>query len=219
MRNINMSDIDSYQLSNNVYVTPTSAGAYFCVSGEGDLPSRKILHTLLKKPATLPLNIDELLSLAGLTNESDLLGLLYRMQTLGWIQGVDFQETAPEGELENILPELLGALSDLGKVLLADEQGFYLSSQGFPHETAEELSALSADIFSIYDRHQGLLKNNLSLETSAWAVVDASGNGQIGFWPLWIGGHRFVLIIKGVPLLNQSALMRLVWVLSIRYGE
>ena len=214
-----MSDIDSYQLPNNVYVTPTPAGAYFCVSGEDDSPSRKILNALLKKAASQPLNIDELIPLAGLTNEDELLSLLYRMQTLGWLDGADSQEIAPEGELENILPELLGSLSDSGKVLLADEQGFYLSSQGFPHETAEELSALSADIFSMYERHKGLLKNNLSLDTSAWAVVDASGNGQIGFWPMWIGGHRFVLIIKGVPLLNQSALMRLVWVLSIRYGE
>ncbi len=213
-----MTTTKNYQLSENIYVSPTPAGAYFCVSGDSDVPARRVLQALLKQATSLSLSVDELKLWSGLDDDGAL-ALLYRMQTLGWLQGTEHQQAAPSGSFEDVLPEILSSLSDSGKVLLADEQGFYLSSQGFPHETAEELSALSADLFSLYGRHQNVLKNNLGLETSAWAVVDAAGNGQVGFWPLWVGKHRFVLIIKGVPLLNQTALMKLVWLLSIRYGE
>jgi len=210
---------EQFQLTDNVYISPTPAGAYFCVSSNADVAARKLLKVLMMQAETLPLDINELRARLELKSEEELFNLLYRMQELGWLEGIEQKVTAPEGGLEDLLPELLLGLSDSGKVLLADEQGFYISSQGFPHETAEELSALSADLFSLYERHQGLLRNNLSIETSAWAVVDAAGNGQVGFWPLWIGKHRFVLIIRGVPLLNQAALKTLIWLLSIRYSN
>ncbi len=211
---------NNYQLTENLYISPTPAGAYFCVSANSQPSSRKLLQVLLKQGTLLKADSEELLSLTELNSADELYELLYRMQSLGWLEGVAELEYAPnEGALEEMLPDLLVKLSEQGKALLADEQGFYIGVQGFPHETAEELSALSADIFSMYERHQGLLKNNLGLETSAWSLIDAAGNGHIGFWPLWIGAHRFVLVIKGVPLLNQNAFMQLIWALSIRYGN
>ena len=57
----------------------------------------------------------------------------------------------------------------------------------------------------------------MGLTTSAWSLSNAAGNSLIGFWPLWIGVHRFVLIIEGVPFLNQPAFMKLIWALSVRY--
>jgi hypothetical protein len=57
------------------------------------------------------------------------------------------------------------------------------------------------------------------LDTAAWALVDAAGNGQVGFWPLFIGEQRFVLVVSDFPYLNQQALTTLVWALSIRYGK
>ncbi len=208
-----------YQLSDTSYVLPTPAGAYFCVSANSDVPARKVLRALFKQDEIAVLNTELLKQWSGLTADNEALELIYRMQSLGWLEGVQNKQQAPKGSLEILLPEILLGLSESGNILLADEQGFYLSAQGFPHETAEQLSALSADLFSLYGRHQGLLKNNLSLETSAWSVVDAAGNGQVGFWPLWIGEHHFVLVIKGVPLLNKPALIKLIWILSIRYGD
>ena len=49
-------------------------------------------------------------------------------------------------------------------------------------------------------------------------MIDAAGNGQICFWPLWVGNQRFVLIVKGTPQLNKAALIKLIWKLSIRFG-
>ncbi len=207
-----------YQLADNLYIAATPAGAYYAVSGPEDDPSRQLLRALLRLEATPPLSLNGLQEWTGSDDGNESLELLYHAQTLGWLEGVDQQRTAPTGALEDIVPDLLPALSGSGKALLADDQGFYVSSQGFAHETAEELSALSADIASLHDRHRGLLRNNLGLGTGAWALIDAAGNSQVGFWPLFVGDQRFVLAVGGMPHLNQSALTSLVWVLSTRYG-
>jgi len=126
---------------------------------------------------------------------------------------------SPEGALEELLPPLLTNISETEKVLLADDQGFYLACLGFPHEVAEELSALSAEIATVHERRAGLLMNNMGLGSHAWAIVDAFGNSQTGFWPVFIGKTRFVIVISGVPHFNQPDFVKLIWALSIRYAK
>jgi len=60
--------------------------------------------------------------------------------------------------------------------------------------------------------------NNLGLNSSAWSVVDAAGHTKIGFWPLFIGQQRFVLVMEGVPNLNRKEFVDLIWLLSRRYA-
>jgi hypothetical protein len=146
-------------------------------------------------------------------------GLVNRLQDLGWLSGRESTLSAPEGPLEKVLPGILEQVSIEGKALLADDQGFYLSSSGIAHETAEALSAVSANLGSIYERHQRLLVNNLGLRDQAWTLSNAAGNSQLGFWPLHIGSQRFSLVVQGRPTLNQPAFRDLVWILSIRYSN
>lgn len=197
---------------------PSAAGAYYSASGNSLNPPRRFLRSLLANDTTPPLNTHSLTQLTGMEHEEPAFDLLKRVQDLGWIQGLERPRKSPQGALEEVLPGLLAPLSGKGKVMLADPQGFYLASQGFPHETAEELSALSADLASLHERHQGLLSNNLSLDSSAWALVDAAGNSQIGCWPLYVGKQRFALVIAGGPCFNQTPLVDLIWVLNQRYG-
>ncbi|MEJ2590775.1 MAG: hypothetical protein P8178_05120 [Candidatus Thiodiazotropha sp.] len=137
---------------------------------------------------------------------------------MGWLSGVKETQAAPAGTLEDVLPGLLEQLSADGKALLADNQGFYLATSGFPHEAAESLSAVSADLSSLYERHRRLLANNLGQREQAWALTDAAGNSQLGFWPLFVGSQRFVLVIEGRPCFNQPAFRDLVWMLTLRYS-
>ena len=145
--------------------------------------------------------------------------MLSHLQKLGWVQGLEQSLDTPSGQLETLLPDMLAQLSVSGKALLADEQGFYISSSGFPHETAEELSGLSASLATLHDRYQGVLKNNLGEGSAAWGLIDAAGNSQVGFWPMFVGEHRFALVIGGLPQLNRPALVSLVWALMMRYGR
>jgi hypothetical protein len=71
--------------------------------------------------------------------------------------------------------------SDSGKTLLADDHGFHIAGSGFTHEATIKLSTLSADFASLESRHQALTRNNLHLTTGARAMVDATGNSQLGF--------------------------------------
>ena len=206
-------------LDAEIFLFPTPAGAYHAVSAPVDDTPRRLLRTLLTQPTTSLLTMSTLLMLCGHDNEQEALALLHRMQRLGWIQGESQPRNSQPASLSDILPPLLNQLSGSAKALLADQQGFYLASYGIPHETAEELSALSADLASLYQRHRGLLEHNMGLNTAAWALVDAAGDSHLGCWPLYIGDQRFALAIAGLPRLNQPSFTDLVWALSVRYGS
>lgn len=211
--------MNNYQLINRCYVIPTPAGAYYAATSQGKDPARQLLVALMSDKQSHLLGVPQVSKWTGLKKQEDVLSLLYRMQELGWIQGEENIREAPMGKLEDILPSLLMDLSGSGKALLADSQGFYLATYGFSHESAEELSALSADLLALHKRHKGLLNNNLGMNSSAWSIVDAAGNSQLGFWPLYVGTQHFVLVLSGVPHLNQLSFVQLMWVLSKRYNS
>jgi hypothetical protein len=210
--------MNAYSLTEGLHLYPTPAGAYYAVCTTETDKSRQFLRALLKRQQTCALNIANLQQLMAQDDEQKCMELLHHCQKLGWIQGLDALIQYPQGALEEILPELLSKISEHGKVLLADSQGFYLASHGFPHEVAEELSALSAEIATVHERRSGLLLNNMGLGSHAWAVVDSFGNSQVGFWPLFIGNNRFVVAMSGTPHFNQPELVSLVWALTIRYA-
>ena len=206
-------------LIEGLFLYPTPAGAYYAIAApEADKP-RRFISRLLQLEQTPELSLRLLQYLMETTEEEKVLELLLHCQKLGWVQGVQTQLQAPKGVLEEILPDLLGHISENGKVLLADDQGFYLACSGFPHEVAEELSALSAELATVHQRRARLLINNLGLGSHAWAIVDAFGSSQIGFWPVYVGEHRFVLAIAGVPHFNQAEFVTLVWALILRYTK
>jgi hypothetical protein len=210
--------MSNYSLTEGLYLYPTPAGAYYAASSvESDKP-RQFLRQLLKQPQTQALNLENLQQLMGNDDEQKCLELLHHCQKLRWVQGIDSVLEYPSGALEDILPGLLGKISENGKVLLADMQGFYLAAHGFLHEVSEELSALSAEIATVHERRSGLLTHNMGLTSHAWSIVDVFGNSQVGFWPLFIADNRFVISIYGIPHFNQPEFVSLVWALSIRYA-
>jgi hypothetical protein len=209
----------SYKLEEGLYLYPTPAGAYYAIASNDTEKSRKFLCTLLGQQQTPKLNIANLKQLMNLDSDESCLELLYHCQRLGWIQGISRPLDFPQEPLEKLLPGLLAKLSQSDKALLADNQGFYLASNGFPHEVAEELSALSAEIAVVYNRRSGVLIKNLGLASNAWAVIDASGNSKIGFWPIMIGAQHFHLVVSGVPNFNQPEFVSLIWVLTVRYSK
>ena len=210
---------NDYTLTEGLYLYPTPAGAYYAVaSTENDKP-RQFLRKLLLQKETPALTIENLKHLMDSKNEQKCFELLHHCQKLQWIQGLDEALQYPNDALEDILPNLLSTLSENGKVLLAEKQGFYLATHGFPHEVAEELSALSAEIATVHEHRSGLLVNNMGLMSQAWSIVDVYGNSEVGFWPLFIDTNRFVVAIYGIPHFNQPEFVTLVWALTIRYAS
>lgn len=206
----------SFTLNDGLFINITPRGAYYAVHDSEKDITRELLSNLLLR--------DELPELSSETMNSffpddDDYSLFNRMQELGYISGQKEVETAPIDNLEQILPELLSSLSDTGKALLADKSGLYLGTAGFPHEAAEELAAISANLSEVYQRHKGLLQGNLGFRQHAWGLVDAAGNAEVGFWPLYVGNHIFTLVLHGLPQMNQPAFKHLIWLLVKRYGN
>lgn len=204
-----------------VYIAPTPAGAYHAVSSPASDGSRHTLTQLLRQQKT-PAFTEKTLSqlMAGKFNDqNEFLAHLYRLQELGLIESYTEPKEAVRGTVEKNIPELLALIAGKGKALLADNQGFYLGRHGYPHETAEELAGLSADLSTLYLRHAKLLKGNIGLNSSAWGLINAGGLSELSFLPLFIGEERFVLVLNNAPNLNQPAFVDLIWMLILRFGD
>ena len=210
-----MSDFTS---SDDLYMGVTPGGSFYAVQSDADEFGREFLLKLLSVSETPAFNLEIAQDLCGLDSETETLEFIHLLQEAGFIYGQKERELAPTGNLESMLPGILESLSDDGRAVLAEGQGLYLGSSGFPHEAAEELAALSASLTAIYRRHKDVLRGNLGYTQRAWGLIDAAGNSEIGFWPLYIGGDRFTLIVGGMPQLNQPAFTQLVWALERRYG-
>ncbi|MCP5150749.1 MAG: hypothetical protein H6983_07810 [Ectothiorhodospiraceae bacterium] len=211
--------MSAYQLATDLFIAPTPAGAYFATSSPDDDVARRLLLAVMREDATVALDADRLRDWTGQSSEEEAAEVLYRAESVGWVVGEASQRPAPTGNMERDVPEMLEMLSGSGKALLADSDGFYLARAGFSHETAEELSALSADVAALHDRHRRLLRNNLSFRSGAWAVVDAAGNSQVGIWPLHVAEHHFSLVACGEPCFHVPEFLALVWTLARRYSR
>ena len=209
--------MNSFTINDGLYINITPRGAYYAVQDDTKDVMRNVLIRLLNRVETPPLNSETIAELCGM-NEEDGSNLTHRMQTLGLISGQREVERVPDENFEDILTNLLSSLSDSKKVLLAEHSGLYLGASGFPHEAAEELAAISANLSEVYQRHKGLLHGNLRFNQQAWGLIDAAGNAEVGFWPLYVGYNQFALIIHGMPQLNRPAFKKLVWSLMRRYG-
>lgn len=208
---------ERYRLRPGLFLHPTPLGAYQAIRhGERDAASL-MLRALLKEPASPPLDMDNLVRLSGLEEEAAL-QLLARLQQAGWVEGFRAPRQPPAGAMDQLAPAYLGKLSSAGRALLADNQGFYVAKQGFNHEVAEELAALSAGLINLNSRYAPLLQGNLKIGTAAWAVVDGAGNSRIGVWPLHVGELCFALVLADQPQLNHPHLVPLVWALMRHYG-
>lgn len=210
--------MSTFSINEGLYINVTPRGAYSAVHSSNNDITQDLLITLLQQSETPELSNESLESLLP-GEASEQLSFVNRMQKLGLVAGQEQSESVPKNSLEDLLPELLGSLSDSGKALLADQHGLYLGSAGFTHEAAEELAAISANLSEVYQRHRGLLQGNLGFSQNAWGLIDAAGNAEVGFWPLYIGNNIFTLILQGLPQLNQPSFKQLVWLLVKRYGS
>ncbi len=209
--------MSKHSLVDGLFIYPTPIGCYYAVSSLTEDNARDFIKRLLQLPNTPELNLNSLTKLMEVETEQEAIDLLHLCQKMGWIQGVKESIESPQDPLDKILPVLLDNLSETGNVLLSDSQGFHLGCSGFTNKTADQLSAISAEIATIHKRRLDMLKTNLTIDSHAWAIVDAFGGSQLGFWPLFIGNSQFVITISGIPHFNRPDFVTLIWALSNRY--
>ncbi|MCX7897821.1 MAG: hypothetical protein N2441_08110 [Rhodocyclaceae bacterium] len=203
-----------------LYVHLTPAGAYRALTSPGGKQdvAAGFLQALLRMPETPPLSTDLLAFVSRLDDEQEKLGLLYRLQELGYLVGEEIRRKSPELNMEREVPLVLEQLSSTGKGLLADGQGLPIASVGFAHETIEELAGLAASFNGLAQRFRPLLHDNLHIEGGGWGVMDAAADGRLGFWPLQVGEQVLTIVVAGRPNFNVPGFLDLAWWLVRRYG-
>ena len=200
------------------YIAITPSGAYFATLNPTPDDARALLLQLLSTDFDLLYSLELVSELADL-DEVQAMGLFQQLLDRGFVALTESPPEIHRGPLEELLPDMLKQLSGTGKALLADDQGFCLSSTGFSAEQSETLSALAADLISLQERHKRLLNGEMGLAGDSWGIMNAAGQSQIGCWVVHIGHQRFCLVISDMPKLNQQAFAEILGCLARRYLE
>ena len=207
------------QFAENIYLAPTPAGAFYAVSNPAKDPLRDLILALLKQKETPRPITGQLVDWSGAGNVESMMSLLQQAQSLAWIEGVEEPVQLPESGFAATAEILLSSLSSSGKAMLVDDMGCAVTRCGFDAETAEMLSAMSADLVAIQDRHEKRLEKHFGLNIHGWGAMDSSGSSRIGTWPLYIGDIRILLVILGEPRFNCPEFILLIWNLVRRYSQ
>lgn len=197
------------------YFQVTPSGAYYATLNTEPEALRALLLQLLSADTHIPYLSSLLQKLTGM-GEEEAQALLDTAVQHGFVDLPQNPEPIAAGTIEQLLPEFLPQLAD-GRVLLADDQGFCLGQSGFGAEEAEAVAGMAADLVSMHERHQALLGRHLGFDGSSWALVDAVGQSELGFWTLHVGEQKFLLILEGMPHLNRQPFVDLMSVLIRRY--
>jgi len=197
------------------YFQVTPSGAYYATLNTEPEALRALLLQLLSADTHIPYISSLLQKLTGM-GEQDAQALLDKAVQHGFVDLPQNPEPIASGTIEQLLPEYLPQLAD-GRVLLADDQGFCIGQSGFGAEEAEAVAGMAADLVSMHERHQALLGRHLGFDGSSWALVDAVGQSELGFWTLHVGEQKFLLILEGMPHLNRQPFVDLMSVLIRRY--
>ncbi|KKW69370.1 hypothetical protein AAV94_00310 [Lampropedia cohaerens] len=127
-----------------------------------------------------------------------------------WVQSLAHAVNGPDTRLSDFIRHVIAPISGTRRAVLASDSGFCLDRIGIAQEEADAVSAAAAD-FSEYARRQSrrgwhaanryvAFYDDPMLLMPAWTFV-----------PFWVAGAGYWLIIAGEPLLNNLALVELVW--------
>ncbi|MEH6626740.1 MAG: hypothetical protein V7739_09855 [Motiliproteus sp.] len=200
------------------FIKISSSGAYYATLSDEPDDARALLLQLLHADASYPYSGGLIMELTG-ENEVISQRLFQSLLERGLVELVPKPIVLVNESIERTLPDLLPRLSSCGKVILADDQGFCLGAVGYDESHAVQLAAMSADLISLHQRHKKLLNQELNLMGESWGLVDPLGQSQLGIWVFQLGKNRFVLLLEGIPKLNDSAFVYLIGALARRYLE
>ncbi len=198
------------------YILPTAAGVFHLACQKREETSASLLFSkIFEKKRLVKLTDEEIQKIMGLT-DSEFAKEMEAIYAMGWIEEFDEPLELPDGSLEVILPQLISALSSEKEALISDEHGFCLFSIGIPEEDMEALAVMTADLAAIYSKYESVYGHEI-LPSQAWSMVDASGNCQMGVWPIHLGEQNFNLLIRGIPVFNHPNFVIVAWLLYNRY--
>lgn len=128
----------------------------------------------------------------------------------GWVQRLQQPMRGPDTQLDHFLQHVVASLSDERKAALASESGFCLGRAGLEADEADVLCAAAADYFDFAKRQTrrgwDISRHYVTFHRESHLLLPSHT-----FVPMWVDGVGYWLVILGEPLLNNPALVELLW--------
>ena len=128
----------------------------------------------------------------------------------GWVQALRGSLRGPGARLDDFLQHVIASLLGKRRAVLASEGGFCLGRAGVGEQEAKLLCAATADYsdFAVQQARRGW--------DGATRYVSFHRDPEFllpdqAFLPFWVDGAGYWLIVMGEPLLNNPALVELLW--------
>ncbi len=128
----------------------------------------------------------------------------------GWIQRLHKPMRGPDARLDDFLQQVVASLSGERRAVLASEAGFCIGRAGVEQDEAELLSAAAAEFAEFAHRQarrgwQGAMTYASFHRDPEFLLPSHS------FLPFWVDGVGYTLVVMGEPLVNNPALVELLW--------
>lgn len=140
--------------------------------------------------------------------------LLAKARQNHWIETVSYTVLPPEAQMDYYLPYAIAGLSAQRMAVLASEDGFCLARAGYPVAESDALAAMAADLsdFMQRQRHRGWYGagNSIAFHDDMNMLLPSTS-----LYLLWVDSVGYWLILGGEPLLNNRALVDVVWRLHV----
>ena len=185
------------------YVMLTPAGALHAYADRAPDETCAALQTLMPRGATLRRS-------AWLAQMASHTILLKRALHEGWVHEVGRELQAPDVRLDNYLPHAIAGLSGSRMAALASEDGFCLARVGYSQDEADTLCVAAADFFDFVARQKQRGFKGTGRAVSFFEGIDLL-LPTTTFMLFWVDGTGYWLIVGGEPLLNNRALVELIW--------
>ena len=128
----------------------------------------------------------------------------------GWVQALLRPLQGPDARLDDFLPPVIASLSGERRAVLASDGGFCLGRVGVEQDEADTLCAAAAD-YSDFATRQARRGWNGACRYVAFHHDPEFLLPSHAFLPFWVDGAGYWLILMGEPLLNNPALVELLW--------
>lgn len=200
------------------YLLPTPAGALRATTPRPG-PDREVLRALLRAETTPVRSATGVAALDWRGDADGLAGLLTELVDQGLVEVSPRPYRLGDKKVELVLPTLLERLSARGRGLLADNEGFLVSSVGYDDEVAVNMAALVAEVVDFDRRWRHRLGPGETGPLPVWWTNWPGADDRLGLFILSIGDVPFVLVVEGELQLRDPAFVWLVWSLSHRYDR
>lgn len=190
----------------DLWIMPTPQGVLHAFSGSQSDPLQSALQKLLSS--------DHALNLKDWgTGMEDADATLAQAREQNWVQLLRRPVSGPDVRLDDFAQHVIAPLSGERRAVLASDSGFCLGHAGMDQDEADALSVAAAD-FSEYARRQSQRGWNGAQRFVSFFSEPNLLMPDWSFVPFWADGAGYWLIVGGEPLLNNLAMVELVW--SIR---